>query len=233
MRILIPEVADVDTQAQLRLLARDLVPQGAASTFFPPLPPRHRGWQQAYELASLIVTGLGLNLDVGVLTGPGFVVSTWSAWEFLCEEFVRRALPDCKIVSQKQWVLGHRGAEEVYAKPNISPVTKGGVPFLLDAKYKARAGKSPRIDAGDLYESLAFLRAGQTDLMCLLYPSVRPPDQLALGEWQLFDQVNIGLQTIQGFEVQIQGLARRGGFEELVAGACSLLNSKLGIAAVQ
>ncbi|WP_420174890.1 5-methylcytosine restriction system specificity protein McrC [Luteococcus sp. OSA5] len=233
VRILIPEVADVDMQAQLRLLGRHLAPQGAAPAFFPPLPPRHRGWQQAYELASLIVTGLGLNLDGGVFSGPGFVLSTWSAWEFLCEELVRRALPDYTIVGQKQWVLGHRDAEEVYAKPDISPITKGAVPLLLDAKYKTRFGKSPRINAGDLYESLAFLRAVQTDHMLLLYPSVRPPDKLALGEWHLFDQINVDQQIVQGFEIQIQGLARRGGFEELVTGARLLLNSKLGTVGVQ
>lgn len=232
VQILMPEVADVDTQAQLRLLGRHLAPQGAAPALFPPLPPRHRAWQQAYELASLIVAGLGLNLDEGVFTGPGFVLSTWSAWEFLCEEVVRRALPDYTIVGQKRWVLGYRGAEEVYAKPDISPINRGAVPLLLDAKYKTRVGKSPRINAGDLYESLAFLRAGRTDLMCLLYPSVKAPDQLALGEWRLFDQINVDQQIIRGFEVQIQGLARRGGFEELVTGARLLLSSKLGIAAV-
>lgn len=228
VQILIPEVADVDTQAQLRLLGRHLAPQGAAPAFFPPLPPRHRGWQQAYELASLIVTGLGLNLDEGVFTGPGFVLSTWSAWEFLCEEIVRRALPDHKVVGQKQWVLGHRGSEEVYAKPDISPIADGAVPLLLDAKYKTRVGRSPRINAGDLYESLAFLRAGQTDLMLLLYPSVRPADELALGEWRLFDQIGVDPHVVQGFEVQVQGLAQRGGFEALVAGARTLLDSKLG-----
>lgn len=230
VQILIPEVADADTQAQLRLLGRYLAPQGAAPAFVPPLLPRHRGWQQAYELASLIVTGLGLNLDEGVFTGPGFVLSTWSAWECLCEEIVRRAIPDHKVVGQKQWVLGHRGSEPVYAKPDISLIAEGTVPLLLDAKYKARAGRSPRINAGDLYESLAFLRAGQTELMCLLYPSVRPLDQLALGAWLLFDQINVDQQIVQGFEVQVQGLARRGGFDELVSGARTLLDAKLDAA---
>lgn len=227
-QILIPEVADVDTQDQLRLLGHHLAPQGPAPAFFPPLPPRHRGWQQAYDLASLVVSGLGLDLDEGAFTGPGFVLSTWSAWEFLCEEIVRRALPDHEVVGQRQWVLGYRGSEEVYVKPDISPVTGGAVPLLLDAKYKTRTGRSPRINAGDLYESLAFLHAGQTNLMCLLYPSVRSTNELDLGGWRMFDQIDVDQQVVQGFEIQVQGLARRGGFEELVAGARSLLNARLG-----
>lgn len=226
VQILIPEVADADTQTQLRLLARHLAPQTAAPAIFPPLPPRHGGWQQAYELASLIVTGLGLNLDEGVFTGPGFVLSTWSAWEFLCEEIVRRALPDHKVVGQQQWVLGHRGQEPVYAKPDISPIAGDVAPLLLDAKYKTRIGRTPRINSGDLYESLAFLRAGKANLMCLLYPALHSPEELPLGEWRQFDQIDVDDLVIEGFEIQVQGLAQRGGFDALVAGARKTLTPK-------
>jgi 5-methylcytosine-specific restriction enzyme subunit McrC len=227
VQILIPEVTDADTQMQLRFLGRQLAPQAGAPTLFPPLAPRHGGWQQAYELASLIVAGLGLNLDEGAFTGPGFVLSTWSAWESLCEEVVRRALPDHRVIGQQQWILGHRGQEPVYAKPDISPIAGDVAPLLLDAKYKTRLGRSPRISSGDLYESLAFLRAGKATTMCLIYPALQSPDDLPLGEWRQFDQVDVDGLVIAGFEIQVQGLARRGGFDELVAGARKSLSPKV------
>lgn len=227
VQILIPEVADADTQTQLRLVARQIAPQQAAPALAPPLPPRHGGWQQVYELANLIVTGLGLNLDKGTFSGPGFVLSTWAAWESLCEEIVRRALPDHRVVGQKQWILGYRGDKPVHVKPDISPMTGDATRLLLDAKYKTRQGRSPRVDSADLYESLAFLRAGKANVMCLLYPAVQTPDDLPLGEWRQFDQVTVEDLLIQGFEVQVQGLARRDGFDELVLGARKTLSSKL------
>lgn len=227
VEILIPEVADADTQTQLRLVAHQIAPQLAAPAIAPPLPPRHGGWQRAYELANLIVAGLGLNLDNGVFTGPGFVLSTWSAWESLCEEIVRRALPDHRVIGQKQWVLGYRGDKPVHAKPDISPIAGDVAALLLDAKYKTRRGLSPRVAAADLYESLAFLRAGKANVMCLLYPALQDPDDLPLGEWRQFDQIDVDDLIVQGFEVQVQGLARRGGFDELVLGAKKALSSKI------
>lgn len=226
VNILIPEVSDADTQTKLRRVGGQLAPQAGTPAVFPPLPARHNGWQQPYELARLIVTGLGLNLDEGTFTGPGFILSTWSAWEFLCEEIVRRALPEYTVVGQQQWILGYRGDKPVYAKPDISPIADGWAPLLLDAKYKTRLARTPRISAADLYESLAFLRAGKAGLMCLLYPAVQSPEQLPIGQWSRFDQVDVDDLVIEGFEIQVQGLAKRGGFDALVAGARLALVSK-------
>ena len=216
---LIPEVADADTQSQLRLLGRLIGRQAKPVSQLAPLPPRHQSWKQPYELAQMIVDGMGLNLDQGTFTGPGFILSTWSAWEYLCEEVVRRALPDHQVVGQKQWVLGHRESLPVYVKPDISPMTDGAVQFLLDAKYKTRLGRSPRIGAGDLYESLAFLSATGASKMLLLYPALHSPDELPLGAWQRFDEVRVDDLIVKGLEIQVQGLARRGGFDALVSGA--------------
>lgn len=224
---LIPEVADADTQAQLRLLGRQLAPQAVPPAVFPPLPVRHRGWQQAYDLAQLVVEGLGLNLDGGAFTGPGFVLSTWSAWQSLCEEVVRRALPDHKVVGQMRWVLGHRGVDPVYATPDITPMDGATPPArLLDAKYKSRVGRRPAISAADVYESLAFLRASGATSMKLLYPALSGLNALPLGEWKSFDEVTFDDGTaITGYEIQVQGLSRAGGFDRLVAGARASLEA--------
>lgn len=223
VQILIPEVSDADTQDQLQLLHRQLSPQSGPPAVFAPLPPRHQGWRQPYDLARLIVEGMGLNLDEGPFSGPGFVLTTWSAWESLCEEVVRRAMPNQHIVGQKQWQLGARRTDIVWVKPDISPMVGSSAPFLLDAKYKTRVGRTPRINSGDLYESLAFLRASKAESICLLYPALNPPHELPLGEWRRFDHVDVDTLDIEGYEVQVQGLARRGGFDELVRGARAAL----------
>ncbi len=227
VQTLIPEVTDADTEAQLRLLGRLIGPQAKPPATFAPLPPRHQGWQQPYELARLIIDGLGLNLDQGTFTGPGFILSAWAAWEYLCEVVIRRALPDHQVQGQKQWVLGIRGSEAVHVKPDISPVSGGAVQFLLDAKYKARLGRSPRISSSDLYESLAFLRAAKVTKMILMYPTLRSPDVLPLGGWRYFDEVRVDDLVIEGAEIQVQGLAQRGGFVALVNGAREALESSI------
>lgn len=227
VQTLISEVSDADTQAQLRLLRRQFGEQVKPPETFAPLPPRHQSWQQPYDLAKLIVEGLGLNLDGGAFTGPGFVLSTWSAWEFLCEEVLRRALPDHQVLGQKKWVLGYRGLKPVHVKPDISPVCGKAVRFLLDAKYRTRLGRSPQVNSDDLYESLAFMRATKTNSVCLLYPALRYTSELPLGEWRSFDEVKVDDCTVEGFEVQVQGLAQRGGFDRLIAGARTALAPRI------
>lgn len=225
--VLIPEVADGDTQAQLKALARALAPQLPPPTIFPPLPQRHSAMQRVYDLAQLVVEGLGLDLKGGTFAGPGFVLSTWSAWQSLCEELVRRALPDHKVVGQKRWLLGYRGTEPVYTTPDISPLTGSTTEFLLDAKYKTRIERKPSISSSDVYEALAFLRAADAQHISLLYPSIRSVVDLPLGEWIEFDRVNVDALEIEGLEIQIQGISRRGGFDDIVAGARRALMPKI------
>lgn len=221
--ILIPEVGDGDTQAQLQQLARSLAPQPAPPAVFSPLPLRHHSWQQAYDLAQLVVEGLGLDLKGGTFTGPGFVLSTWAAWQALCEEVVRRALPTRKVMGQKKWVIGHRGSDPVHVNPDISVLSGDAVDFLLDAKYKTRVERKPSISSSDVYESLAFLNAADATYMGLLYPATKDATDLPLGEWAVFDHVVVDDMTIEGIEVQIQGMAQRGGFDRLVAGTRAVL----------
>lgn len=217
--VLIPEVADGDTQAQLKALARALAPQLPPPASFPPLPQRHSAMQRVYDLARMIVEGLGLDLKGGTFTGPGFVLSTWSAWQSLCEELIKRALPHHRVIGQKRWLLGYRGTEPLYATPDISPLIGTTADFLLDAKYKTRLERRPSISSSDVYEALAFLRAADANHITLLYPSVRSLVDLPLGGWCGFDKVNVDSLEIQGVEIQIQGISRRGGFDELVSGA--------------
>lgn len=220
-QILEREVSDVDTQARLQQLGRTLRGQAAPPRVYPPLPQRHQGWSGAYDLARLILGGHGLDLQGGFFTGPGFVLSTWQAWETLCEEIVRRALPDFSVIPQKPYALGTRAqGQDVEVRPDISPLQNGAPSHLLDAKYRTRAGRRPSIANEDIYESYAFLTASRARHIDLLYPATETPDILPLGDWRPFEDVTlIGGLTIRGVAVQVQGLARRGGFDSLVAGA--------------
>jgi len=225
-RILEHETADTDTQARLHLLARNLAPQDSSprASAYPSLPLRHQNWAVAYDLARLVVDGLGLDLLRGQFTGPGFVLSTWRAWEQVCEEIVRAALPHHRVQGQRVWTLGTRASgRPANATPDITVVGRDQSARIFDAKYKTRLlhGKQA-ITSTDLYESHAFMTASGTTGIDLLYPATTSP--ATLGAWELFDEVNLSCgQTARGTHVQIRGIARRGGFAQLVNGARAAL----------
>lgn len=217
---LIPEIGEGDTRAQLQRLAHRLGEQTRPRRAVRRLPQRHRSWAQAYTLSQLVLEGMGLDLDGGALVGPGFVLSTWAAWECLCAEVVRRAVPGCRTIAQHPYHLGQRGSgAEVVTKPDIAVVQDGDTRLLLDAKYKTRQGRKPAISSTDLYEALAFLRASGNDRIVLLYPALDAADALPLGGWKHFDEVLVDDLRVQAAQLQVRGVAKRGGFDQLVRGA--------------
>jgi len=225
---LISEVGDGDTRVQLQRLVRQIGAQSTPPRTAAPLPARHRGWQPAYSLSQLVLEGAGLDLDGGDFTGPGFVLSTWSAWQSLCEVVLRRALPGRRVLPQHGFKLGTRPTTDVIVRPDISVLASPRhAELLLDAKYKARRGRKLAISSADVYESLAFLRAASCPRMLLLYPALASVDEMPLGSWRLFDQVTVGRATIEGMELQVRGLARTGGFEELVSGVRSQVGAAI------
>lgn len=221
--LLVAEVGDADTRVMLQRLSRDLGPQARPIHHRPPLPARYENWQPAYELASLVVDGYGLDLRGGLLTGPGFVLSTWSAWETLCEELVRRAVLPLHGIAQRPYKLGTRLTGDVLVRPDVAVCDDSTTHLLLDAKYKTRVGRKPSVNAADLYEALAFLRASQCSRIILIYPTLST--SLSLGEHELFDHVEVGQQTVEAAMFQVSGLSSAGGFEAAIAGMKSLLAS--------
>lgn len=221
IEILGPEVSDGDTQAQLDALARAFGNQESAPRTFAPLPQRYASWTTAYDLSQMVINGLGLDLVAGRFLGPGFVLSTWRAWQQLCEELARRANPGRTVVPQAKLKLGERstGSLDVFVTPDIKVEFGASHGFLLDAKYKTRHGRRSGIVSTDLYESLAFLRAAGNDRIGLLYPSQRNTVELPTGEWRRFDRILVDYYQVDGIEVQVQGLGTKHGFDRLVAGA--------------
>lgn len=226
--VLAAEVTDTDTVAGLSRLSKNLGEQSAPPEQFPALPQRHIKWEGAYSLARLVIEGLGLDLAGGGFTGPGFILSTWQSWEQLCFEVVRRALPSHRVVDQKPWKLGERAGEDVFAYPDITPYTGEKTDFLLDAKYKTPQGKSPIVDRADVNEAITFLHASGRSKIDLLYPSEKSPDELPLGQWSVFDTLEIRNTgwVVRGIELQIQGIARRGGFDQVVDTARAALRTR-------
>ncbi|WP_243233659.1 hypothetical protein [Microbacterium sp. CIAB417] len=111
----------------------------------------------------------------------------------------------------------------VYARPDISVLYASGAEYVLDAKYKTRLGRTPSIQSADLYESLAFMRAADTKYIGLLYPSTRSMVDFPLGTCSVFDSVTVDEHHVDGIEIQIQGLAMKGGLNTLVGGVRATL----------
>lgn len=224
-------VVSSDLRLRLNALAKRLAPARMPSGRAHSLPVRYRKWQPAYELAREIINDGFLDASPGRFQGPGFVLSTWQAWEQLCENIVRRALPDRQVVGQKAWVLGNRttGKGLVEVKPDISPLINRTAEFLLDAKYRTRVSVKPTIHASDLYEALAFMHASGARAIDLLYPAVHPRSELPIGAWHTFDVATLaGEFEVEGIEVQIQGIAEPGGFEKIVSSAAAEIRKRHG-----
>jgi 5-methylcytosine-specific restriction endonuclease McrBC regulatory subunit McrC len=219
LRRLVPEVPDTDMQAQLSTAARTLLQQLPPPRNPPALPQRHRAWDAAYKLSRFVLDGMGLSYTENGYSGPGFVVSTWAAWEDLCEILVGAALKGWRVRPQQSWKLGMRMGKVFWATPDISVLESGTASgYLLDAKYKTRLGREPKMGRADIYEALAFLRSSQTGYIGLLYPSTKSREDLATGVTKVFDEVRIDGELIEGIEVQIQGIAEPEGFSHLVSG---------------
>lgn len=233
LEALAPEVTDLDTQTRLEHRARWMRPQARPRPSARFLPARSSSWQTTYELSQLVVDGLGLDLRTGSYSGPGFVLSTWLAWEQLCEHFIARAMPRHRVTAQQKWRLGSRGDRAVNVKPDLTIADGEKSRFLIDAKYKARQELKSAISSTDLYESLAFMCATGSTRVTLLYPSRSSLGELATGAWNWFDRVTIDDLVVEAAEVQVQGLARADGLAALISGARLELGATHGLSGVK
>lgn len=217
---LLPEVNHGDTRLLIQRQIYQLGPQALVPDVRPPaLPARSSAWQPAYDLSGFVLDGMGLDLSGGTLAGPGFVLSTWSAWQSLCAELLRRAFPEFHTVPQYRANLGVRiSGTPVDVRPDVALLEGDSVRLLLDAKYKTRTGRKPSVASTDLYEALAFMRASGTDRMILLYPAVEADTVLGKGQCSLFDSVFVDDLRIDAVAVQVRGLSDRYGFARLVDG---------------
>jgi len=211
---LLPEVRDAETRKQLVRVRQALGPQAPVRQVRPlRLPARHREWQQLHDLAVEVLRGFGVGYVQRHLLAPGFVLRTWETWQALVEAALRTALSGVQVLGQRPYNLGQRTAQPLDVTPDVT-VLRSGVPVgVLDAKYRTRQGKVLSVDAGDVYETLAFLRATGTSRAVLLYP--RPADgqpPLPVGSCQQFEQVTVGNAVITALAAEVRGISGTDGY---------------------
>lgn len=228
LEALLPTIQDHDTRSRMARTVHALGAQPTLERSPRPLAQRHSHWKASYELSKLVLEGKGLNPNGGDYSGPGFVISTWAAWQSLCEELVRRAAPTSKVSTQLTYPLGIRSSgATVSVRPDIVLHREQAPDLLLDAKYKTRQDRHATVTSGDLYESLAFLGGTDSRQIALLYPELADSASTKIGDWRTFERIDVDDLQVRAVQIQVRGLASRGGFDRLVAGARS------GIAAVE
>lgn len=218
VRALLPEVRDAETRKQLLRVQHGLAPQRAVVR---PrrriLPARHRHWQPTYDLSLAILDGFGVGFTDDQLVAPGFVLQTWTTWQSLVEASLRAGLPQMTVAGQQPYRLGQRESQPMDVKPDVMVIDNGTPKLVVDAKYRVREGSKPAVDAGDIYETLAFMRASGTREALLLYP--RPADgqkRDPVGSTTVFEKVTVGNERITGLLVECRGISAANGYGRFI-----------------
>jgi hypothetical protein len=213
---LLPEIGNPEIRLQLSRMRGALGPQlGPARQHPSHIPGRHRAWRPLFELSRQVLDGFGVNLAGAVFSlSPGYVMRTAKTWEDLVSLALRLGLSDAEVRAQLGFPLGLRNGVSFETTPDVV-VTSGGSVLLVDAKYKTRAHVTePHIEAADIYEGLAFMRASGAKKLALLYPLPAIDGESAaapLGGSTLFESITVGDESIQGFLVEVRGISQREG----------------------
>lgn len=189
------------------------------------LPPRARAWQPVLDLSIDIITGIGAGLRPGERRGPGFVVNTWRVWQDLLTIAARVHYGQSGALAEKSKVLGRRKDErtgasrDVVVYPDLRIEQKTAPNFIVDAKYKGRAGRSDfRIAESDIYEAMAFSRASDDCPVVLIYPRTSDHPLLKLGGLTLLERVTVGNTCIIAVDAEVRGISAKGGLPQFCAG---------------
>lgn len=211
---LLPEVRDAETRKQLLRMQQALAPQPSVRSATPRrLPSRDRQWQPAYDLAVQVLNGFGLGYAPEHMLAPGFVLRTWITWQALVETALRTGMPSATVHGQQQFYLGDRSAQPLNVTPDVVISVSNTPRLVVDAKYRTREGMTPTMEAGDVYESLAFMEATGTRAAVLLYP--RPASDgsaLPIGTANAFETVTVGTRVVVGLTVEVRGISSLDGY---------------------
>jgi hypothetical protein len=225
VRVILPEVRNIDTRRQLTRVYEALHPQvkRPRESRTGVLPNRHRRWQPLFDLSRRVLDGFGMNLSPDKLNAPGFVMETWRAWEDLVLLGVRAGLRDEVVSGQQQHLLGTRhillpggDSAKVFVTPDVTVGPPRAPKLLVDAKYKTRVDSvRPRIAESDVYEAIGFMKATNTSRIVLSYPKVPQPGETLLepGVSVDFERIDVAGLEIVGIEVEIRGISGPLGFQ--------------------
>ncbi|MGY2078809.1 5-methylcytosine restriction system specificity protein McrC [Modestobacter sp. SYSU DS0657] len=222
VRALLPEVRDSETRHQLVRVQQAIGHQPPVTSLRPVrLPSRYRQWQVAYDLSLQVLRGFGVQFEQEHLLTPGFILRTWETWQALIEAALRTGMPG-DVLGQKPYRLGDRSASPLDVTPDVVVVVDGAPALVVDAKYRTREGTTPAVAAGDIYETLAFMRATGTTSAVLLYP--RPSDAgsaMPVGSVEVFEQVAVGAERIVALTVECRGISATDGYGQFASRLCA------------
>lgn len=226
---LLPIVSDPSIRLQLTRV-RDLIGPQETLRGLPRkhrLPGRHRRWESLYELSLQILQGLGMNLMPGQLSAPGFVISTWQAWETLVRSALHLRFPSASRYHEKH-VLGTRNnVSPVEVEPDLTVHFANLAPIVIDAKYKGRFDRTQRVSEADLYEAMAFMQAAESPLAILVYPlAPRNGACPSTGATAVFERIVVPAGTVIGATLDVRGISLRGGFGTVADGLARLVYSE-------
>lgn len=226
---LLPEVRDAETRKKLLRVQQSLAPQPPVASIRPrELPARSKQWQPAVDLALEVLKGFGVGFQPDHMLSPGFVLRTWSTWQALVEAALRTGLNPLTVLGQQGYNLGTRSASSLDVTPDVVVADAGTPRLVVDAKYRTRGDGNPSIAASDVYESLAFLEATQTETAVLLYP--RPAadgPQLPVGTATQFETATIGSRRVVGVLLEVRGISAVDGYGQFAKRAADAVRAFL------
>lgn len=218
-RELLLEIRDPSVISSLVRLIQELSPQNHPSSHRKAIPARHKSWKPLHELCLDVLAGLGLTYKQGINHAPGYLVSTWQVWEDLLKAATQLSFGRMGVSSQKGFPLGsrtkiHTGkTTKLSVYPDFVIEASDLTPrILLDAKYKGHIEKGEiRISEADIYESLAFSKAADCNLVVLAYPAQPDRGIQPVGICTVFERIQIDNIQIIGIQVEVRGISKRGG----------------------
>ena len=235
---LLPEIQDADVRASLGRIIQSLGAQTPLRDLRPKrLPSRARAWQATYVLALDVLRGFGLSYEGGDTIAPGFVLSTWQAWEDLVTISMRAHFGRSAVAAQQGHQLGHRqrkdeGGWSPQRSLMVTPDLKvdgskaGFGEMLVDAKYKGRWHQGrQRVAEADVYEAMAFAKAANATRIVLVYPKAASAAPMPVGTTTIFERVEVDELTIWGVQAEVRGIARKSGLRNFSAGLVEALKS--------
>jgi hypothetical protein len=224
-RELLPEVGDSEAASGLVRVIQDLPAHTSTNRRRGKVPSRSRSWQPLVDLSHDVIDGFGISYKEGFASAPGYVLSTWQAWEDLLTIVVRLVYGADVAASQKPYLLGTRTdlpegtVSNVRVYPDLIVAPIGDRPeFILDAKYKTNALKGAvRISESDTYEAMAHAKASSCEHVVLVYPAAASEVSNPLGSAVLFEHLKVGATRIYGVYVEVRGISKRGAVMEFGA----------------
>ncbi len=226
---LLPIVSDPAIRLQLTRV-RDLIGLQETLRGLPRkrrFPGRHRRWESLYGLSLQILQGLSMSLVPGQLSAPGYVISTWRAWESLVRSALHLRFSSASRYHEKH-VLGTRNkVSSVEVEPDLTLHFANHASIIIDAKYKGRFDRAQRVSEADLYEAMAFMQAAESSLAILVYPlAPRNGASPSTGATAVFERIDVPAGTVIGATLDVRGISHRGGFGAVSDGLATLVCSE-------